>query len=90
MVSLDSVSRDVRKVAMSLGMRNIHLHSLRHFAATEMLAAGITPRDAADMLGHADPSLTLRTYSHATTERQRAAASVLAGIITNPEKKALN
>lgn len=84
-VNLDAVSRDVRKIADHLGMKWIHLHSLRHFAATELLAAGISPHDTAEMLGHADPSLTLRVYAHASTERQRAAAGILAGILKDPK-----
>jgi len=60
-VNLDAVSRKVRKVADQLGMKSVHLHSLRHFAATELLAGGVSPHDAAEMLGHADPSLTLRS-----------------------------
>lgn len=89
-VNLDLMSREVRKVANHLGMKSIHLHSLRHFAATELLAAGISARDAAEMLGHADPSLTLRIYAHATADRQKAAARVLAGIVQGPEKTKLN
>jgi len=85
-VNLDTMSRQVRRVADQLGMKSIHLHSLRHFAATELLAAGISARDAAEMLGHADPSLTLRVYAHATTERQRAAAGVLARIVEAPDR----
>ena len=88
-VNLDTMSRDVRKVANQLGMKTIHLHSLRHFAATELLAAGISPRDAAEMLGHADPSLTLRVYAHATTERQKDAAGVLARAVQPPERGAI-
>lgn len=84
-VSLDLISREVSKVAKGLGMGGIHLHSLRHFAATEMLAAGVSPRDTAEMLGHADPSLTLRVYAHSTAERQKAAAGVLAGIMLDRE-----
>jgi integrase len=80
------MSREVRKVADQLGMKSIHLHSLRHFAATELLAAGISARDTAEMLGHADPSLTLKVYAHATTERQRAAAGVLARIVESPDR----
>ena len=57
-----------------LALRHVHLHSLRHFAATELLAAGVNPRDAANRLGHADPLLTLRVYAHASDERQRDAA----------------
>lgn len=84
-VNLDAMSGDVRRVANQLGMKTIHLHSLRHFAATELLAAGVSPRDAAEMLGHADPSLTLRVYAHATTERQKDAAKVLAKVVQSPE-----
>jgi integrase len=85
-VNLDTMSREVRQVANRLGMKSIHLHSLRHFAATELLAAGISARDTAEMLGHADPSLTLKVYAHATTERQRAAAGVLARIVESPDR----
>jgi integrase len=60
-----------------LGMPHVHLHSLRHFAATELIGAGVNPRDAAEILGHADPALTLRVYSHATTARQKQAAAAL-------------
>jgi integrase len=85
-VSLDSISRNVRKVANQLGMKSIHLHSLRHFAATELLAGGISPHDAAEMLGHADPALTLRVYAHASTERQKVAAGILAGALEAPRQ----
>jgi len=87
-VSLDSMSRNVRKVANQLGMKSIHLHSLRHFAATELLAGGISPHDAAEMLGHADPALTLRVYAHASTERQKVAAGILAGALEAPRRTA--
>jgi len=63
--------------AGGLGIPHVHLHSLRHFAATELIGSGVNPRDAAELLGHADPSLTLRVYSHATGERQRLAAAAL-------------
>jgi len=62
-----------------LGIPHVHLHSLRHFAATELLAGGVSPSDTAHLLGHADGGqLALRTYAHATDERQRRAAGVLA------------
>jgi integrase len=83
-VALDSISHQVRKVANEMNMPLIHLHSLRHFAATELLAAGVTANDAAEMLGHADASLTLRVYAHATSERQKSAARVLANVFKQP------
>ena len=75
-MNVDTITSTFRKVADSLDppLKHVHLHSLRHYAATELLGAGVNARDAADRLGHADPSITLRIYAHATTERQRAAA----------------
>jgi integrase len=48
-----------------------HLYSLRHFAATQAIAAGFDPVSVANRLGHADPSVTLRVYSHAIDARDR-------------------
>jgi len=76
-VNPDTLTSVVHTLCVDLEMPHVHLHSLRHFAATEMLAAGIDPRNAAEVLGHANPSLTLSLYGHATNERQRQAAEVL-------------
>jgi len=76
-VNPDTLTSVVHTLCVELEMPHVHLHSLRHFAATEMLAAGIDPRNAAEVLGHANPSLTLSLYGHATNERQRQAAEVL-------------
>lgn len=75
-VNVHTVSSGLRLAADSIGLRHVHMHSLRHFAATELLGSGLNARDTADRLGHADPSVTLRTYTHATIERQRLAAVI--------------
>jgi integrase len=77
-VNPETFSSVVHKLCADLGMPYVHLHSIRHFAATEMLAAGVDPRNAAEILGHANPALTLGLYGHATADRQRAASEVLA------------
>jgi integrase len=59
-------------------------HDLRHFAATQAIAAGIDVRTVAGRLGHADPSITLRVYSHVLAERDRAAAALLGGLVLGP------
>jgi integrase len=43
-------------------------------------------RTVADFLGHSDPSLTLRVYSHAIEERNRAAATIM-GQVLAPKKE---
>ncbi len=85
-VNPETFSSVVHKLCAELGMPHVHLHSLRHFAATEMLAAGIDPRNAAEILGHASPTLTLGLYGHATADRQRMAAEVLARTLEPPPR----
>jgi integrase len=52
-------------------------HDLRHYTATELFRAGHNPRTVSDRLGHADPSLTLRVYTHDTVDQAQAAADSL-------------
>lgn len=70
-VNPDSSSSAVHKLCIDLQMPPIHLRSLRHLAATELLAAGIDARNVAEALDHANPSLTLSVYAHVTADRHR-------------------
>ncbi len=80
----DSISKVFRRVADTHGWRELHFHSLRHFSATEMIAAGVDIRTVAARLGHSDPSITLRVYAHALPERDRAAAELLGSRLRLP------
>lgn len=80
----DSLSSAFTRTAKELDLRHVHLHSLRHFAATEMLAAGVSPKDTADVLGHANPTMTLNVYAHSTAERQRAATAAIGRALEGP------
>ena len=46
------------------GISNVRLHDLRHFAATQLLAAGVPVRTVAGRLGHANAATTLNVYAH--------------------------
>jgi integrase len=59
----------------------VGLHSLRHFSATQLVAAGVDIRTVAGRHGHSDPSVTLRTYSHAVPGRDRQAAEILGVVL---------
>lgn len=76
-VNPDTFSSTVYKLCRELGMPHVHLHSLRHYAVTELIGEGVDPRTVAEVIGHASPGFTLARYAHATAERQRAAAAVL-------------
>ena len=64
------------RVARTLGIR-ITPKALRHFSATELVMADVDVLTVAGRLGHADPSLTLRVYSHRRNQRDREAAAIL-------------
>ena len=46
-------------------------HDLRHLHATTLLLAGVPVHIVAARLGHADPAVTLRVYSHVLREHAR-------------------
>lgn len=52
-------------------------HALRHLYASLLLALGVSIKELADYLGHADPGFTLRTYTHLMpSSHKRARAAV--------------
>ena len=77
------VSKFTRKVATEAGV-DTHLHALRHFSATQAIAAGFDPTTVASRLGHRDSAITLRVYSHALEQRDRDLASTLGRTLALP------
>ena len=53
------------------------VHSLRHTAASLMIANGTDVTTVAGILGHAQPSTTLDIYSHSFDKNKRAASTAL-------------
>lgn len=63
------------------------LHTLRHFYASGLIAAGCDVVTVQRALGHAQPSITLNVYSHlwpTAEDRTRSAAADLMGAILAP------
>jgi len=77
------VSKFTRRVATVAGV-DTHLHALRHFSATQAIAAGFDPTTVAGRLGHRDSAITLRVYSHALEQRDRDLASALGRTLALP------
>lgn len=80
----DTPSRVFRKVCDSLHLP-YHLHQLRHFTATQLIAAGVDVRAVSGRLGHADASVTLRIYSHVLEAQDRAASEYLGSRVVIPK-----
>jgi len=81
----DNVTGFFSRVRDALGLHGVSLHDLRHFTATQLIGAGVDVRTVAGRLGHSDPSVTLRIYTHALEERDRAAADIM-GRVLSPKK----
>jgi integrase len=71
-----------RQTATKAKVEGFTLHSLRHFYASGLIAAGCDVVTVQRALGHAKPTTTLETYSHlwpSAEDKTRKAASALAG-----------
>lgn len=64
----------VHRLRDKAGMPDLRLHDLRHFAATQLVAAGVDVRTVAGRLGHSSPSITLDIYAHFIEDADREAA----------------
>jgi integrase len=76
-----SVSRSWVRYRKRHGGAKVNLHSLRHFHATQALAAGARVHDVADQLGHKDVATTIRIYGHGTDEGRKKVVDGVAGVL---------
>jgi integrase len=76
-----TVSKLLAERSVAAGLPRLTAHGLRHTSATLMLDQGVPPKVAAERLGHSDPGLFIRLYSHVTPTMQRAAADAIGGAL---------
>jgi integrase len=60
----------------------IRLHDLRHWHATQLLAAGRSPAAVAERLGHSKVTTTLDIYSHAVERDDEQSAELIGSLLT--------
>jgi integrase len=65
--------RQLHPLLMKLGIPHGGFHSLRHGAASSLLADGATPAVVQKQLRHSDPRITLGIYGHVVGSQQRDA-----------------
>ncbi|MDU6203279.1 MAG: site-specific integrase [Flavonifractor plautii] len=73
----DSVVNLHKKILKDAGLEHFRFHDLRHTFATTALQNGVDVKTVSSMLGHFDAGFTLRTYTHATRQKQDAAAQTM-------------
>jgi len=75
------------------GLEHIAFHDLRHTFATLLIERGENIKTVQELLGHADVSTTLNTYTHVLDKMKAASAArmddVMAGCLPKPEPQLL-
>ena len=83
----NNVNRILRRVLEAAGIsrldeqgKKLDLHALRHTCATRLARARVGLVQAQHLLGHSDPKLTARIYTHVGIEDLRHAVDSVAGL----------
>ena len=76
--------------APSQALPHARLHDLRHLHATTLLLAGVPVHVVAARLGHADPAVTLRVYSHVLREHALGVGDIFAQAVEAPVSKSVS
>lgn len=63
------------------GVPRIRIHDLRHTHATLLLRQGRNLREVAERLGHTDPAITLRVYSHVLPDQRTESARLIGRVL---------
>ncbi len=78
-------TRVLAKLVKRYGLPDVSPHDLRHSAASLALEAGANLREIQELLGHRDPSTTLKFYSGLTEEAQRRTVEGIENLIVGRE-----
>ena len=76
-ISPKSAYKKLKSILRKGALPDIRFHDLRHTFATHALSSGVDARTLSQILGHTNPSFTLDTYTHVTTDMHRAAADIV-------------
>lgn len=74
------------RIRAAAGLEDVHLHDLRHSAASAAIEAGCTLREVGALLGHKKSDTTAR-YAHLSDDAARRAASRMTDEIARAERK---
>lgn len=73
----DSISQAFKRAAIRAGVKDVHLHDLRHNAVTYWISNGIDMRTASEMAGHSSVAFTMQTYAHPVEESKKRVADLI-------------
>ena len=77
-LSARNLVRHFKLATEKAGLPDIRFHDLRHSCTSFLVAQGVHPRVAMEILGHSQISITMDVYAHVGGEEQRAALAKVA------------
>ena len=83
-----TLSRYWAKAMKKAGVRHIKLHGGRHTCATLMHFDGVAPVAVANWIGHDDPNLTIKLYTHSQRDSLKTAGETLNRVVTTCDTEA--
>lgn len=81
LMNLDTPTQWWKKFADKCNIENITFHGLRHTAATHMIRNNVPISTVSGVLGHANISTTLNTYTHVIEDTKKIAINIMADIV---------
>jgi integrase len=69
-------------------LSRVRPHDLRHSFSTLLRQHGVNLETVSQLLGHADPAITVRVYSHVSMQQQESAAEVLERVMAAARSQA--
>jgi integrase len=82
--SPDLVSQAICRRMRKAGIKDASLHTLRHTHASSLISRGVPLPAVSVRLGHADPNITARIYSHALPQDDVRAADAWEDVARGP------
>ena len=82
-ISPATAYRKLKIILKHAGLPLIRFHDLRHTFATHATHGAVDPKTLAGILGHTNASFTLDTYTHVTSDMQKAASNIVGNIMQN-------
>lgn len=78
-------TRQLRKIVKRYKLPDVSPHDLRHSAATLALESGADLKQVQNLLGHSDPSTTLKFYAGITEQQARRTVEGIENILTGTD-----
>ena len=88
-LSKDTVYKNFKKLASSIGLPDARFHDLRHSYAVAAIRSGDDIKTVQENLGHHTAAFTLDVYGHVTEQMKRESAARMDAFI-NSLKEAKN